>query len=86
MYLVAAMLQSILPLTGIGLKSAPAMTLYTGDLVAHDTPSQMSHDYVEAVEDVIWKMLSAYIPGPIYVALGVRCPITARNNTPADLG
>ncbi|KAK0635193.1 Metallo-dependent phosphatase-like protein [Bombardia bombarda] len=69
-YLALAALQSIGPLTGTSLEDPPALTLYTGDLVAHDSQNQRSQAYVEATEDSIWQMFKAHIGGPIYVALG----------------
>lgn len=69
-YLALAALQSIQPLTNTSAKEPPALTLYTGDLVAHDPQVQRSQAYVENVQDSIWQMFKAYIGGPIYVALG----------------
>ncbi|KAK3680633.1 Metallo-dependent phosphatase-like protein [Podospora appendiculata] len=69
-YLALAALQSVGPLTGTSIHDPPAMTLYTGDLVAHDPQNQRSQSYVEATEDAVWKMFKSYIGGPIYAALG----------------
>ena len=69
-YLALAALQSIGPLTGTSSENPPALTLYTGDLVAHDPQAQKSQAYVEVAEDSIWQMFKAYIGGPIYAALG----------------
>jgi hypothetical protein len=69
-YLALAALQSIGPLTGTSLDNPPAMTLYTGDLVAHDKQHQLSQAYLEATEDSVWQMFKAYIGGPVYAALG----------------
>jgi hypothetical protein len=69
-YLALAALQSIGTLTGTSAENPPALTLYTGDLVAHDGQYQRSQAYVEATEDSIWQMFKAYIGGPIYAALG----------------
>jgi hypothetical protein len=71
-YLALAALQSIGPLTGTSLQNPPALTLYTGDLVAHDPQNQRSRAYVENIEDSVWQMFKAYIGGPVYAALGVR--------------
>ncbi|CZT40532.1 related to acid sphingomyelinase [Rhynchosporium secalis] len=50
-YLGLAALQSIASMTGTGTKYAsPAWTLYTGDLVSHDTQNQLSREYVEYTE------------------------------------
>ncbi|KAK0719621.1 Metallo-dependent phosphatase-like protein [Lasiosphaeris hirsuta] len=69
-YLALAALQSIGPLTGTSLQNPPALTLYTGDLVAHDPQNQRSRGYLEATEGSVWQMFKAYIGGPIYAALG----------------
>ncbi|KAK0727952.1 Metallo-dependent phosphatase-like protein [Lasiosphaeria miniovina] len=69
-YLALAALQSIGPLTGTSVDNPPALSLYTGDLVAHDSQNQRSRAYVEVTEDSVWQMFKAYIGGPIYAALG----------------
>ncbi|KAH8888870.1 Metallo-dependent phosphatase [Thozetella sp. PMI_491] len=69
-YLALAALQSINTLTGTSASNPPALTLYTGDLVAHDPQYMRSQAYVEATEDAIWQMFKSYIGGPIYAALG----------------
>ncbi|KAK3325362.1 Metallo-dependent phosphatase-like protein [Apodospora peruviana] len=69
-YLALAALQSIGPLTGTCLENPPALTLYTGDLVAHDPQNELSQAYLEATEDAVWQMFKAYIGGPVYAALG----------------
>lgn len=69
-YLALAALQSIGPLTGISREIPLALTLYTGDLVAHDPQTQKSHDYLEATEAAVFQMFKAYIGGPVYLALG----------------
>jgi len=46
-----AALQSIGPLTGTGKDQANiAWTIYTGDLVSHDSQNQLSRSYVEYTE------------------------------------
>lgn len=70
-YLALAALQSIEPLTGVSKENAAAFTLYTGDLVAHDSQYLRSRDYVENIEVSIWHMFKSYIGGPVYAALGV---------------
>ncbi|KAK4230455.1 Metallo-dependent phosphatase-like protein [Podospora fimiseda] len=69
-YLAFGALQSIKPLTGISIYNPPALTLYTGDLIAHDPESQMSREYIASTEDSIWQIFKAYIGGAIYTALG----------------
>jgi hypothetical protein len=70
-YLALAAMQALGPLTGTSSQNPPAFSIYTGDLVAHDSQNQRSRAYVEYVEDTIWQMFKTYIGGPVYVALGV---------------
>jgi hypothetical protein len=70
-YLGLAALQSIASLTGTGkVRSDPAFTLYTGDLVSHDAQNQLSHAYVEYTETSVYQMIKSYISGPVYAVLG----------------
>lgn len=82
-YLALAAVQSIGPLTGTSLDDPPAMTFYTGDLVTHvPTQGQLSHAFVEDVEDSVLQMFKAYIGGPIYVALGNHDSSPENNDAP----
>ncbi|KAI9651255.1 hypothetical protein NHQ30_001293 [Ciborinia camelliae] len=70
-FLALAALQSIGALTGTGsYGSDPAFTIYTGDLVSHDSQNQMSRAYVEYTETSIFSMLKSYIKNPIFPVLG----------------
>ncbi|KAK4159001.1 Metallo-dependent phosphatase-like protein [Cladorrhinum sp. PSN259] len=69
-YLALGALQSIEPLTGVSINNPTALTLYTGDLTAHDPERQISRAYVASTEDSIWQIFKSYIGGPIYTALG----------------
>jgi hypothetical protein len=70
-YLGLAALQSIGPLTSTHSTEDPfAWSIYTGDLVSHDSQNQLSRAYVEYTETSIYSMLKSYIGGPIYAALG----------------
>ncbi|TAQ83384.1 hypothetical protein B7494_g8293 [Chlorociboria aeruginascens] len=70
-YLGLAALQSIGSLTGTGTdQSSPAWTIYTGDLVSHDSQNQLSRPYVEYAETSIYEMLKSYINGPVFPVLG----------------
>ena len=70
-YLGLAALQSIASLTGTGnVKSSPAWTIYTGDLVSHDSQNQLSRAYIEYTETSIYQMLKSYITGPVFAVLG----------------
>ncbi|PQE29453.1 ser thr phosphatase family protein [Rutstroemia sp. NJR-2017a WRK4] len=70
-YLGLSALQSIGALTGTGsYGSAPAFTIYTGDLVSHDSQNQLSRAYVEYTETSIYSMFKSYINNPIFPVLG----------------
>ncbi|PSS02476.1 Metallo-dependent phosphatase-like protein [Coniella lustricola] len=82
-YLALAAVQSIGPLTGTSLEEPLAMTFYTGDMVTHvPNQGQLSHAFVEDVEDSVLQMLKAYIGGPIYVALGNHDSSPENNDAP----
>ncbi|KAG4434700.1 hypothetical protein IFR05_009810 [Cadophora sp. M221] len=90
-YLGLAALQSIASMTGTGTKYAsPAWTLYTGDLVSHDTQNQMSREYVEYTETSIYDMFKSYIKGPVFAVLGNHDSnpenIDGPHNLPGPLG
>ncbi|ROW08824.1 hypothetical protein VMCG_02745 [Cytospora schulzeri] len=82
-YLALAALQSIGPLTGTSQDNPPAMTFYTGDIVTH-VPSQvqLSHAFLEDVEDSFLQMLKAYVGGPIFAALGNHDTSPENNDAP----
>ncbi|PIL31549.1 hypothetical protein GSI_06251 [Ganoderma sinense ZZ0214-1] len=68
--LVAAALQSIPVLTGTE-KTGFDFTVYTGDLVSHDSEHQLSRDYVLYTETVIYDLFKRMLgTGPVYAALG----------------
>lgn len=82
-YLALAAVQSIGPLTGTSSEDPLAMTLYTGDMVTHvPNQGQLSHAFVEDVEDSVLQMLKAYIGGPIYIALGNHDTSPENNDAP----
>lgn len=68
-YLGLAALQSIGPLTGTTGEGF-AWTVYTGDLVSHDSQNQLSRAYTEYAETSIYEMFKAYISGPVFPVLG----------------
>ncbi len=58
-------------MTGTGATTAaPAWTVYTGDLVSHDSQNQLSRAYVEYTETTIYDLFKAYIQGPVFPVLG----------------
>ncbi|KAF9893907.1 hypothetical protein FE257_008878 [Aspergillus nanangensis] len=69
-----AALQAVGPLTGTGKgkhQDSLAFTLYTGDLVSHDSnPLQIDRAYVEYTETSIFHMFKTYLTGPVFAALG----------------
>ena len=65
-----AALQAIGPLTGVGAGESFAWTVYTGDLVSHDSQNQLSRAYVEYTETSIYSMFKDYINGPVFPVLG----------------
>ncbi|KAI4138975.1 MAG: hypothetical protein L6R39_006524 [Caloplaca ligustica] len=69
-YLALAALQSIGPLTRTSANDPIAWTIYTGDLVSHDTQNQLSRAYVEYTEYSIYDMFKSYIGSPVFAALG----------------
>jgi Calcineurin-like phosphoesterase len=75
-YLITAGLESIGPLTGTTHQNESeadqfAWSIYTGDLVSHDSQNQLSRNYTSYAEASIYHMLKAYIPsGPIFPVLG----------------
>ena len=69
-YLGLAALQSIAPLTGTSGDSAFAWTIYTGDLVSHDTQNQLSREYTEYAEYSIYEIFKEYIGSPVFPVLG----------------
>ena len=75
-FLLAAGLQSIGPLTGTTHNNMSsddqfAWSIYTGDLVSHDSQNQLSRNYTSYAETVIYRLLKAYISsGPIFPVLG----------------
>ncbi|KAL8827020.1 MAG: hypothetical protein Q9170_007178 [Blastenia crenularia] len=69
-YLGLAALQSIGPLTNTSADDPFAWSIYTGDLVSHDTQNQLSRAYVEYTEYSIYNMFKAYIGSPVFAVLG----------------
>lgn len=68
-----AALQAVGPLTGTGKgrkDESLAWTIYTGDLISHDSESQMSREYLEYTETSIFHMFKEYLSGPVFAALG----------------
>jgi hypothetical protein len=75
-YLGESALEAIAPLTGTTHyntceSDSFAWSIYTGDLVSHDSQNQLSRAYTEYAETSIYEQLKYFIPsGPIFPVLG----------------
>ncbi|KAI0053471.1 sphingomyelin phosphodiesterase [Auriscalpium vulgare] len=68
--LAAAALEAIPVLAGTE-KTGFALTVYTGDLVAHDSEPQLSRDYILYTETLVYDLFKRTLgSGPVYAALG----------------
>lgn len=89
-YLGLAALQSIGPLTGTTKDCPLAWTIYTGDLVSHDSQNQLSRAYVEYTEYSVYEMLREYLRSPVFPVLGNHdsnpVAIDAPHSEPDGLG
>ncbi len=89
-YLGLAALQAIAPLTGTHGDSSIAWTLYTGDLVSHDSQNQLSRAYTEYAETSVYDLFKEYIGSPVFPVLGNHDSnpeaIDAPHSLPGPLG
>ena len=69
-YLGLAALQAIAPLTGTSGPKSAAWTIYTGDLVSHDSQNQLSRAYTEYAETSVYDLFKEYIGSPVFPVLG----------------
>ncbi|KAI0304073.1 sphingomyelin phosphodiesterase [Russula brevipes] len=84
--LAAAVLEAIPVLAGTE-KTGFAWTLYTGDLVSHDSENQLSRDYVTYTEAVVFDLFKRMLnPGPVYAALGNHDSYNQAQDAPHSLG
>ncbi|KAK0303477.1 hypothetical protein LTR01_008032 [Friedmanniomyces endolithicus] len=85
-----AALQAVGPMTGTRKSNPLAWTVYTGDLVSHESQNELSRLYAEYEEDSIYGMLKTYLTGPVYPALGNHDTnpeaIDAPHSLPGPLG
>ena len=85
-----AALQAVGPLTGTSKDDPLAWTVYTGDLVSHETQLELSRLYVEYEEDSIYYMFKEYLHTPVFPVLGNHDTnpeaIDAPHSLPGDLG
>lgn len=89
-YLGLAALQAIAPLTGTHGNSSVAWTIYTGDLVSHDSQNQLSRAYTEYAEVSVYDLFKEYIGSPVFPVLGNHDSnpeaIDAPHSLPGPLG
>ncbi|TBU62077.1 Metallo-dependent phosphatase [Dichomitus squalens] len=84
--LAAAVLQSIPVLAGTE-KTGFDFTVYTGDLVSHDSENQLSRDYILYTETVIYDLFKRTLgAGPVYAALGNHDTYNQAQDAPEALG
>jgi hypothetical protein len=69
-YLGLAALQAIAPLTGTSNDKPFGWTIYTGDLVSHESQNELSRAYTEYAEFSVYDMFTKYITGPVFAVLG----------------
>jgi hypothetical protein len=65
-----AALQAVGPLTGTSKDDPLAWTIYTGDLVSHESQEQLSRLYTEYAEYSIYYMFKEYLHTPVFPVLG----------------
>jgi hypothetical protein len=64
-----------------------AWTIYTGDLVSHDTDNQLSRSYVEYAETVLYDLFKRMLgSGPVYPALGNHDSYNQAQDAPHAIG
>ena len=89
-YLGLAALQSIAPLTGTSGSNPTAWTIYTGDLVSHDSQNQLSRAYTEYAELSVYSLFKEYLGSPVFPVLGNHDSnpeaIDAPHSLPGPLG
>ncbi|KAI8981242.1 sphingomyelin phosphodiesterase [Trametes punicea] len=62
-------------------------TVYTGDLVSHDSENQLSRDYILYTETVLYDLLKKMLGGgPVYAALGNHDSYNQAQDAPQSLG
>ncbi|GJJ12646.1 hypothetical protein Clacol_006890 [Clathrus columnatus] len=84
--LALAALQSIPVLTNTE-KTGFNFTVYTGDLVSHDAEPQLSREYVEYTERVLYDLFKRLLnSGPVYAALGNHDSYNQAQDAPQSLG
>ncbi|KAF8495085.1 sphingomyelin phosphodiesterase [Gautieria morchelliformis] len=68
-------------------KTGFAFSVFTGDLVSHDPDNQLSRDYVEYTETVLYDLYRNFLgSGPVYAALGNHDSYNQAQDAPHALG
>ncbi|KAF8230055.1 hypothetical protein L208DRAFT_1438751 [Tricholoma matsutake] len=81
-----AALEAIPVLTGTN-GTGFAWTIYTGDLVSHDSDNQLSRAYVEYTETIVYDLFRRMLgSGPVYAALGNHDSFNQAQDAPYSLG
>ncbi|KAF8481747.1 Metallo-dependent phosphatase [Russula ochroleuca] len=84
--LAASVVETIPVLTGTE-NTGFAWTIYTGDLVSHDSENQLSRDYVMYAETVLYDLFKRTLgSGPVYTALGNHDSYNQAQDAPHSLG
>lgn len=84
--LAMSALQAIPALTGTE-QTGFAWSLYTGDLVSHDSDNQLSRKYVEYTETIVYDLFKRMLgSGPVYAALGNHDSYNQAQDAPHSLG
>ncbi|KAH7104878.1 sphingomyelin phosphodiesterase [Auriculariales sp. MPI-PUGE-AT-0066] len=64
-----------------------AWSIYTGDLVSHDSDNQLSRDYIMYIETLAYDLMRRYLgTGPMYAALGNHDSYNQAQDSPHALG
>ncbi|KAG5341682.1 hypothetical protein C0989_007909 [Termitomyces sp. Mn162] len=85
MALGVAALQAI-PALADTVNTGFAWTIFTGDLVSHDDENELSRDYVEYTETILYDLFKRMLgTGPVYAALGNHDTYTENYDHVADL-
>ncbi|KAF9055914.1 sphingomyelin phosphodiesterase [Panaeolus papilionaceus] len=84
--LVMSGLGAIPPLTNT-VDTGFAWSIYTGDLVSHDPDNQLSREYVEYTETVLYDLFKQTLgAGPVYATMGNHDSYNQAQDAPQSLG
>ncbi|KAH9858229.1 sphingomyelin phosphodiesterase [Lenzites betulinus] len=84
--LIMSALQAIPVLAGTE-RTGFDFTVYTGDLVSHDSENQLSRDYISYTETIMYDLFKRMLgTGPVYAALGNHDTYNQAQDAPHSLG